>query len=104
MQSATQSAVNQKDWIQQINIYTNMYQTLFKRNEVVKRSAGFFFSKVEETNQKASRGIISYKPREYYIRNQEEYLMQKLNLGYSDLHKFLVDNFIDLLNRPEYRI
>ena len=52
MQSATQSAVNQKDWIQQINIYTNMYQTLFKRNEVVKRSAGSFFSKVEETNQK----------------------------------------------------
>ena len=76
MQSATQSAVNQKDWIQQINTYTNMYQTLLKRNDVVKRSEGSFLSEVEEKNPKATRGIISYKPREYYIRKQEKYLMK----------------------------
>mgnify|MGYP006242059177 FL=1 len=81
-----------------------MHQTLLNRNAVGKRSAGSFLSEIEGINQKASRGNISYKPREYYIRKQEKYLMKKLNLGYSDLHKFLVDNFMDLLNRPEYRI
>ena len=81
-----------------------MHQTLLNRNVIGKRFAGSFISDVGGKNQKASRGNISYKPREYYIRKQEKYLMKKLNLGYSDLHKFLVDNFIDLLNRPEYRI
>ena len=52
-----------------------MHQTLLNRNAVGKRSAGSFLSDIEGIKQKASSGNISYKPREYYIRNQEEYLM-----------------------------
>ena len=56
-----------------------------------------FFSDVEEMNQRATRGNASYGEKEYYIRKYEEYLMKEIKMGYSDLIKFLVVNFIERL-------
>ena len=72
-----------------------MNQVLLKRPTEGRKSEGFYLSDAEEMNQRATRGNISYGEKEYYIRKYEEYLMKRFKKGYSDLHKFLVVNFIE---------
>ena len=81
-----------------------MNQVLLKRPAVGRKSEGFYLSDVEEMNQRATRGNVSYGEKEYYIRKYEEYLMKELNMGYSDLIKFLVVNFIERLRISKHFI
>ena len=74
-----------------------MNQVLLKRPAVGRKSEGFYLSDVEEMNQRATRGNVSYSEKEYYIRKYEEYLMKELTMGYSDLLKFLVVNYMERL-------
>ena len=74
-----------------------MNQVLLKRPAGGRKSEGFYLSDVEEMNQRATRGNVSYGEKEYYIRKYEEYLMKELNMGYSDLLKFLVVNYMERL-------
>ena len=59
---------------------------------------------LEEMNARATRGNVSYGEKEYYIRKYEEYLMKEFKKGYSDLHKFLVVNFIEQLRLSKHFI
>ena len=79
-----------------------MNQVLLKRTAVGRKSEGFYLSDAEEMNQRATRGNISYGEKEYYIRKYEEYLMKRFKKGYSDLHKFLVVNFIEQLRLSKH--
>ena len=79
-----------------------MNQVLLKRPTEVRKSEGFYLSDAEEMNQRATRGNISYGEKEYYIRKYEEYLMKRFKKGYSDLHKFLVVNFIEQLRLSKH--
>ncbi len=79
-----------------------MNQVLLKRPTEGRKSAGFYLSDAEEMNQRATRGNISYGEKEYYIRKYEEYLMKRFKKGYSDLHKFLVVNFIEQLRLSKH--
>ena len=81
-----------------------MNQVLLKRPTEGRKSEGFYLSDVEEMNQRATRGNVSYGEKEYYIRKYEEYLMKELNMGYSDLIKFLVVNFIERLRISKHFI
>ena len=74
-----------------------MNQVLLNRPAEGRKPEGFYLSDVEEMNERATRGNVSYGEKEYYIRKYEEYLMKELKKGYSDLHKFLVVNFIEQL-------
>ena len=74
-----------------------MNQVLLNRPDEGRKPEGFYLSDVEEMNERATRGNVSYGEKEYYIRKYEEYLMKELKKGYSDLHKFLVVNFIEQL-------
>ena len=75
-----------------------MNQVLLNRPAEGRKPEGFYLSDVEEMNERATRGNVSYGEKEYYIRKYEEYLMKELKKGYSDLHKFLVVNFIEQLS------
>ena len=79
-----------------------MNQVLLKRPTVGRKSEGFYLSDAEEMNQRATRGNVSYGEKEYYIRKYEEYLMKRFKKGYSDLHKFLVVNFIEQLRLSKH--
>jgi len=79
-----------------------MNQVLLKRPAGGRKSEGFYLSDAEEMNQRATRGNISYGEKEYYIRKYEEYLMKRFKKGYSDLHKFLVVNFIEQLRLSKH--
>ena len=79
-----------------------MNQVLLKRPTEGRKSEGFYLSDAEEMNQRATRGNISYGEKEYYIRKYEEYLMKRFKKGYSDLHKFLVVNFIEKLRLSKH--
>ena len=81
-----------------------MNQVLLNRSAEGRKSEGFYLSDVEEMNQRATRGNVSYSEKEYYIRKYEEYLMKELNMGYSDLIKFLVVNFIERLRISKHFI
>ena len=81
-----------------------MNQVLLKRTAVGRKSEGFYLSDVEEMNQRATRGNVSYSEKEYYIRKYEEYLMKELNMGYSDLLKFLVVNYMERLRLSNHFI
>ena len=79
-----------------------MNQVLLNRPAEGRKPEGFYLSDVEEMNERATRGNVSYGEKEYYIRKYEEYLMKELKKGYSDLHKFLVVNFIEQLRLSKY--
>ena len=79
-----------------------MNQVLLNRTAEGRKPEGFYLSDVEEMNERATRGNISYGEKEYYIRKYEEYLMKELKKGYSDLHKFLVVNFIEQLRLSKH--
>ena len=79
-----------------------MNQVLLNRTAEGRKTEGFYLSDVDEMNQKATRGNISYGEKEYYIRMYEEYLMKRFKKGYSDLHKFLVVNFIEQLRLSKH--
>ena len=81
-----------------------MNQVLLNRSAEGGKSEGFYLSDIEEMNQRATRGNVSYGEKEYYIRKYEEYLMKELNMGYSDLIKFLVVNFIERLRISKHFI
>ena len=81
-----------------------MNQVLLNRPAEGRKPEGFYLSDVEEMNERATRGNISYGEKEYYIRKYEEYLMKELKKGYSDLHKFLVVNFIERLRISKHFI
>ena len=79
-----------------------MNQVLLNRTAEGRKTEVFYLSDIDEMNQKATRGNISYGEKEYYIRKYEEYLMKELKKGYSDLHKFLVVNFIEQLRLSKH--
>ena len=79
-----------------------MNQVLLNRSAEGRKSEGFYLSDVEEMNARATRGNVSYGEKEYYIRKYEEYLMKEFKKGYSDLHKFLVVNFIEQLRLSKH--
>ena len=79
-----------------------MSQVLLNRPAEGRKPEGFYLSDVEEMNERATRGNVSYGEKEYYIRKYEEYLMKELKKGYSDLHKFLVVNFIEQLRLSKH--
>ena len=79
-----------------------MNQVLLNRPAEGRKSEGFYLSDVEEMNERATRGNVSYGEKEYYIRKYEEYLMKRFKKGYSDLHKFLVVNFIEQLRLSKH--
>ena len=79
-----------------------MNQVLLNRPVEGRKPEGFYLSDVEEMNERATRGNVSYGEKEYYIRKYEEYLMKELKKGYSDLHKFLVVNFIEQLRLSKH--
>ena len=79
-----------------------MNQVLLNRPAEGRKPEGFYLSDVEEMNERATRGNVSYGEKEYYIRTYEEYLMKRFKKGYSDLHKFLVVNFIEQLRLSKH--
>ena len=79
-----------------------MNQILLNRSAEGRKSEGFYLSDVEEMNARATRGNVSYGEKEYYIRKYEEYLMKEFKKGYSDLHKFLVVNYIEQLRLSKH--
>jgi len=79
-----------------------MNQVLLNRPAEGRKPEGFYLSDVEEINARATRGNVSYGEKEYYIRKYEEYLMKEFKKGYSDLHKFLVVNFIEQLRLSKH--
>ena len=81
-----------------------MNQVLLNRPTEGRKSEGFYLSDVEEMNQRATRGNVSYGEKEYYIRKYEEYLMKELCMGYSDLMKFLVVNYMERLRMSKHFI
>ena len=81
-----------------------MNQVLLKRPTEGRKSEGFYLSDVEEMNERATRGNVSYGEKEYYIRKYEEYLMKELKKGYSDLMKFLVVNYMERLRMSKHFI
>ena len=79
-----------------------MNQVLLNRPAEGRKPEGFYLSDVVEMNKRATRGNVSYGEKEYYIRKYEEYLMKEIKTGYSDLHKFLVVNFIEQLRLSKH--